>query len=67
MDRNLKILHVSESFGWSGGAVGSIEEYIKAAGITLAQPGIGIKYFPDEKDVKSLYQYGIDFAAKIKS
>jgi flavorubredoxin len=54
------------SFGWAGGAVKEIEESIAKAGIGLAFPGIGVKYVPDENEVKKCYDFGKSFAAKIK-
>jgi len=54
------------SFGWAGGAVKEIEEVIAKAGIELALPGIGVKYVPNEFEAKSCYQFGKEFAAKLK-
>lgn len=53
------------SYGWAGGAVQEIENVIKEAGIELAQPGLSIKYVPDENEIKSCYEYGKSFADKI--
>jgi len=53
------------SFGWAGGAVKSIETLLKAAGIELAVPSLSVKYMPDENEIKSCYQLGVDFADKI--
>ena len=54
------------SYGWSGGAVASIEKILKEGGIEVVQPGIGVKYVPDENELKSIYQFGKDFAGKVK-
>ena len=54
------------SYGWSGGAVASIEKVLKEGGIEVAQPGIGVKYVPDENELKAIYQFGKDFAGKVK-
>jgi flavorubredoxin len=54
------------SFGWAGGAVKEIEELINRSGMVLAQPGIGIKYVPDEAEFKRCYEFGKEFAAKIR-
>ena len=54
------------SYGWAGGAVQEIENVIKEAGIELAQPGLSVKYVPDENETKSCYEYGKNFAAMIK-
>jgi flavorubredoxin len=37
------------SFGWAGGAVKEIEEMIKASGLAVAQPGLGVKFVPDAR------------------
>ncbi len=55
------------SYGWSGGAVASIEKVLKEGGIEVAQPGIGVKYVPDENELKNIYQFGKDFCANIKA
>ncbi|MDD5135842.1 MAG: flavodoxin domain-containing protein [Candidatus Omnitrophica bacterium] len=54
------------SYGWAGGAVASIEKALKEGGIEVVQPGIGVKYVPDENELKNIYQFGKDFAGKIK-
>jgi len=54
------------SFGWAGGAVKEIEEVLKGAGITLAQPGLEVKYVPDEKELFSCHAFGREFAEKLR-
>jgi len=54
------------SYGWAGGAVKEIEDILKETGIELTQPGLSIKYVPDEDEMKRCYEYGGDFANKIK-
>ena len=53
------------SYGWSGGAVASMEKELKEAGIELA-PSISCKFVPDGDEVKKCYEFGKDFAAKVK-
>ncbi|MBI4651918.1 flavodoxin domain-containing protein [Candidatus Desantisbacteria bacterium] len=53
------------SYGWSGGAVKSIENILKETGIEIVQPGIQFKYVPDENESKQCYEYGKNFADKI--
>ena len=55
------------SYGWSGGAIDSIERELKEAGIEVIQPAISSKYMPDEGEIKRLFQYGRDFANIIKT
>ncbi|HOW35056.1 MAG TPA: flavodoxin domain-containing protein [Candidatus Omnitrophota bacterium] len=55
------------SYGWAGGAVKAIEEIVKEAGITLAQPGLSVQYVPDENELKRCYEYGKEFAKIVKA
>lgn len=54
------------SHGWAGGALKEIEGVLKETGIELVQPGLSVKYFPDQEDIKRCYEYGRDFANRIK-
>lgn len=54
------------SCGWAGGAVREIEEIFKTAGIELVQTGLSVKYVPDENEIKKCYDFGKDFAEKVK-
>jgi flavorubredoxin len=54
------------SYGWSGGAVAEIEKVLKEGGVEIAQPGISVKYVPDENELNKIYQFGKAFAAKVK-
>jgi flavorubredoxin len=54
------------SYGWAGGAVQEIENIIKETGITLAQPGLAVKYVPDENEIRQCYEFGKNFSNKIK-
>jgi len=55
------------SYGWSGGAVKSIEKILQEAGIEVGQPGLAVRYVPDESELKRSYEYGMDFAKAIKA
>lgn len=54
------------SHGWAGGAVKEIEELISSAGIQLIQPGLAVKYAPDAKELENCYNFGKDFASRVK-
>lgn len=60
-----RIAAVFGSYGWAGGAVKEIEEVVKEAGAEIIQPGLTVKYVPDENEIKRCYQYGRDFANKM--
>lgn len=53
------------SYGWAGGAVKSIENILKDTGIEVIQPGLSVKYVPDENEIKHCYEFGMDFAGKL--
>jgi flavorubredoxin len=53
------------SYGWAGGAVNSIEDILKMAGISIALAPISFKYVPDENEMKKCYDYGKEFALKL--
>ena len=54
------------SYGWSGGAVNSIEKILKETGIEIAQPGLSIKYVPDKDDLARCFEFGRDFVKRIQ-
>ena len=61
-----RVACVFGSCGWAGGAVKEIEEVLKESGIMLSQPGLTVKYMPDENDKKLCYEFGKNFANIIK-
>jgi anaerobic nitric oxide reductase flavorubredoxin len=54
------------SYGWAGGAVKSMESLLQNAGISLTQLGLSVKYVPSVEELKSCYEFGRNFADKIK-
>lgn len=53
------------SYGWAGGAVGSIEKIIKESGFEIVQQPIAIKYMPDKNDTEKCFNWGKELAEKI--
>lgn len=53
------------SYGWSGGAVASMEKIVKESGIEVVMPPISFKYMPDAFDLEKCYNYGKEFAGKL--
>jgi len=53
------------SYGWSGGAVSSIEKELKEGGIADIGPSISCKFVPDENEVKRCYEFGKEFASRV--
>lgn len=54
------------SYGWAGGAVKGIEAILKETGTEIVALGLGVQYVPDGNEIKKCYEYGRDFAGKIK-
>jgi len=54
------------SYGWAGGAVKNIENILKEAGIEVTQPSIGAQYAPDKNEIERCYEFGTNFAGKVK-
>ncbi|MCM8789467.1 MAG: flavodoxin domain-containing protein [Candidatus Omnitrophica bacterium] len=54
------------SHGWAGGALSEIERVLKEARIDLVSPSLSIKYKPDTEELKRCYEYGRNFAKKVK-
>jgi anaerobic nitric oxide reductase flavorubredoxin len=55
------------SYGWGGGAVKGMTEMAKKAGFEVYEPGIEVKYVPDQNDLKKCFDFGQQIAQKIKA
>jgi flavorubredoxin len=55
------------SYGWGGGATAAIEKALKSAGMELAAPAITVKWVPDKNELQKCYEYGQEFAKKVKA
>jgi flavorubredoxin len=62
-----RLAGVFGSHGWAGGAIKEIEEVVREAGVEIFQPGLAVKYLPDEKETRDCYEFGREFAKKIKA
>ncbi len=54
------------SYGWGGGAVQGIEKVLKDGGIEIAAAPITCRFFPDESEIGKCYEFGAEFAKKIR-
>ncbi|MFH1594623.1 MAG: flavodoxin domain-containing protein [Candidatus Omnitrophota bacterium] len=54
------------SYGWAGGAVKSIEKILEGLALEIAVPSLSVRYVPDESETRRSYEYGKEFAEKIK-
>jgi flavorubredoxin len=61
-----RIACVFGSYGWAGGAVKEIEGVLGESDIELVQPALSIQYVPDKNEMGRCYEYGLNFAKKIK-
>jgi len=61
-----RIAAVFGSYGWAGGAVGNIEDLLKKAKIEVVLPGYSVQYRPDTEELKRCYEFGREFANKVK-
>jgi anaerobic nitric oxide reductase flavorubredoxin len=55
------------SYGWGGGATAAIEKTLKSAGMELVAPAITVKWVPDTAELQKCYEYGQEFAKKLKA
>lgn len=55
------------SFGWGGGAVRGMAEIARKAGFQVREPGLEIKYIPDQEDLKKCFELGKQIATEIKA
>lgn len=61
-----KVAAAFGSYGWGGGATKTIEEALKKAGMEMAAPAITVKWVPTKDELNKCYEYGKEFAKKIK-
>ncbi|KKG18667.1 lactamase [Methanosarcina sp. 2.H.T.1A.6] len=54
------------SYGWGGGAVKTIEQELKNAGIEVLEPGLQARYRPYEKELEKCRKLGEQLAALAK-
>ncbi len=62
-----RIVGAFGSYGWGGGAVKDIYEEFKKMGLEIIEPGIQVVYKPSPEDIDRCYEFGKDFAKKVKA
>lgn len=55
------------SYGWGGGAVKDIYEELKKMGLEIVEPGVQVIYKPSADEEQRCYEFGRDFAGKVKA
>jgi len=61
-----RIVGAFGSFGWGGGAVKEAYEMFKKMGLEIIEPGIQIQYRPTKEDRDRCYDFGREFAKKVR-
>ncbi len=61
-----RIMGAFGSFGWGGGAVKDAYEEFKRMGLETFEPGLQILYRPSLEDEGKCYDFGREFAKKVK-
>ena len=54
------------SYGWSGEAVGLIDNNLRSLKLNVVQDGLAVRFFPDAEQTKQLVQFGEKFGEKLK-
>jgi flavorubredoxin len=54
------------SYGWGGGAVKGMAEMAKKSGFEVYEPGVEVKYVPDQEDLKKCFDFGQQIGQIIK-
>ena len=62
-----KTAAVFGSYGWSGGAVKTLEDSITKAGIKNIAPSLAVKWAPDALELQRCYEFGREIAQKTLS
>lgn len=61
-----KVAAVFGSYGWSGEAVGLLEDQLEESGIKILQEGLRCKFQPSEEELKDCQEFARRFAHKFK-
>lgn len=61
-----RIVGAFGSYGWGGGAVKEAYEEFKRMGLEFVEPGLQVLYRPSMEDEERCYDFGGEFAQKVK-
>ncbi len=61
-----RIIGAFGSYGWGGGAVKEAYDALKRMGLEVVEPGIQVQYKPSVEDEQKCYEFGREFAKKVK-
>jgi flavorubredoxin len=54
------------SYGWGGGAVKEAYARFQQMGLEAVEPGLQVLYKPSDEDMDRCYEFGRDFAKRLK-
>ena len=60
-----KIAAAFGSYGWGGGAVKSIEEMSRRAGMEVVFPGLTVNWVPNKEELQKCFNFGREFASGV--
>lgn len=63
---NNRIAGAFGSYGWAGGAVKLLNKELEAMKLELVDPGMAVKYKPSPEEMEECYNFGRDFAVKVR-
>ncbi|MGY5852025.1 MAG: flavodoxin domain-containing protein [Candidatus Thorarchaeota archaeon] len=55
------------SFGWGGGSVKKIQEYLKRGKMEIIMEPFTVKWVPTKEELEQAYEYGREFARRIQT
>lgn len=61
-----RIMGAFGSYGWGGGAVRNAYEEFDKMKLEVFEPGVQVLYSPDSNDEQKCYEFGKDFAARVR-
>ncbi|OIP62832.1 MAG: MBL fold metallo-hydrolase [Nitrospirae bacterium CG_4_9_14_3_um_filter_53_35] len=61
-----RIVGAFGSFGWGGGGVKEAYAELKRMGLQMVEPGVEVRYRPGAEDESRCYEFGKDFARKVR-
>jgi flavorubredoxin len=55
------------SYGWSGGGAESVDKILREAGVEIVAEPLTVKYMPSPEELKRCFEFGGEFARKVRT
>ncbi len=55
------------SYGWSGGGAESVDKILREAGVEIVAEPLTVKYMPSPEELKRCFEFGGEFARKLRA